>query len=288
MIWRRCFAVVVFVLATGGWVTGGSAMGADILFMVSDAAVPGNADPAIKAHLESLGHTVNLLTTGTANQAAQLAAANANDLVLISETIGSGTVLTGGVFNLQAYTKPVISFEAFMWDDAKWTGAVIDQDFGGTGRPSLAAAHPNLTDLSDTLTITNSGHPLAAGFANGPLVVYTQPYAFNFGALLGAGVTVIAVAEPADPVAVQFVYEPGSALVDGSITPGMRIGLYLGQTAAGNPADPGATQFAFMNANGLALLNAAVDYAAVPEPSSIVLSLIGALGLFGLIRRRAR
>jgi hypothetical protein len=142
MIWLRCVAVAVLMLASCGL-----AKAADILFMVSDAAAPANADPGIKAHLESLGHTINLLTTGTASQAAQLAAANANDLVLISESIGSGSVLTGGVFNLQAYTKPVISFEGFMWDDAKWTGAVADVDVGATGRPSLMAAHPNLTDL---------------------------------------------------------------------------------------------------------------------------------------------
>ena len=70
---RRYFAVTVLILVTGGWTKG-----ADILFRVSDAAVLGNADPAIKIHLESLGHTVNLLTTGTADQAAQLAAAGAS------------------------------------------------------------------------------------------------------------------------------------------------------------------------------------------------------------------
>jgi len=268
--------------------TNSLAQASNILFLVSDATNPGDADPGIKAHLQSLGHTVNYLEATTTTQAQQVAAANANDLVLISESIGSTTVLTGGVFNLQAYAKPVISFEGFMFDDAKWTGPVSGQDFGQSGRPTLVPTHPNLADLSATLEITNSGHPLAAGFANGPLTVYTQPYTFNFGTVLGPGATVIAVAEPADPSAVVFVYEKGTTLFDGSAAAGKRIGLFIGSNAVGNPADPGGLQYGFIHPNGLALLDAAVGYAAVPEPSSIVLSLICALGLLGLNRYRAR
>jgi len=262
------------IAVVGGAVS--STWAANVLFMVSSATTPINADPGIKARLESQGHTVTLFTAG-GDQATQLAAANANDMVIISESIASSAVLTGADFNLQSYAKPVISFEAFMWDNAHWTGPVQNQDFGVTGRPGeLGATHPNLVNLSDTLRITNSAHPLAAGLANGPAVVYTQPYTFNIG-IVGGGATVIATADSVlDPAPVHFVYESGATLANGSITPGMRIGLFLGQNAAGNAADPGPPTIGFLNSNGLALLDAAVRYASpIPEPGSIALFSLG-------------
>lgn len=238
------------------------ASAADILFMINPAVSP-SADAGIAARLEAQGHNVTEYDVAQFDPQAQIDAANAHDMVMISESIASVAVLNGFDFNLLDYAKPVVCFEAFIFENARWTGTLQNFDFGVTGRPNEQEAnHPALVPLNDKLRIVNAGHPLAAGLANGPTVVYTQPYTFNI-ALVGPGATVIATADSdVDPVPVHFVYEPGSALYDDTITPGMRIGLFLGQYGNNSPADPpGPPQFSFIGPNGLALIDAAVRYA---------------------------
>ena len=81
----------------------------------------GAADPSIIAHLEAAGHTVTTHNPSSGDGASQVALANANDLVIISESIGSSAVSTGagGDFHVLNVETPVMSFEPYMYDEAK-------------------------------------------------------------------------------------------------------------------------------------------------------------------------
>lgn len=260
----RPFCVFFF-----GWsllVFGSSSHAATILLIVSDAASPINADPAIVEFLTARGHTVNLLASGSANADQQREAAAGADLVIISESIGSATVVTDGLFNLIDSPTPVIAFEAFIFDDARWTGATSFQDFGNTGRSEVDAV--GLGAAQDAIFIQDPGHPAAAGLS-GRVVVYVNPYSANFG-VVGPGADVVATADEAGNFATTFVYDAGDELIDGRTTPGTRIGIFLGQTANPNANTP--TDWNNLTAEGTALFGAAVDYALAPRPAAAPLA----------------
>ena len=82
----------------------------------------GAADPDIVSYLEGGGHTVTSLSPVSDNPGASQALADASDVVLISETIGSTSISEGGVFHLLNHPVTVITWEAFMFDEAKMTG----------------------------------------------------------------------------------------------------------------------------------------------------------------------
>jgi len=275
-------AAVLLVLALG---FPGSITQAGTIAVFGGYTDPTGADVGLIAHLESLGHTVVYHMPTSAGGQAQIDLANASNVVIISESIGSTSVSTGsapdGVFHLQNVTKPVISYEVFMFDEAKWTGLTGMVDFGTSGRTNSPAG---LEGLSDTIYV-NGGHPMAAGL-NGATVVYTTPYSACFG-IVGPGADVIATIDEAGAFPTLFVYEAGSELIDGSITPGMRIGMFIGQGGYGSiPDPPGVLQFSYIGENGIALLDAAVNYAMIPEPTTMALGLIGFASLAAYIRRR--
>ena len=245
-------------------VLGAYAQGATILFMVSDAANPENADPDIIQFLESQGHTVELMTSADASADQQREAAAAADLVLISESLGSGSVVTDGVFNLIDSPTPVISFEAFMFDDARWTGPTANQDFGNTGRSESDGV--GLGEAQDAIFIQDASHPAAAGLS-GRVVVFVDSYSANFG-IAAPSADVVATADEEGNFPTTFVYDAGDELIDGTTTPATRIGLFLGQAADPNANTP--PDWNNLTAEGMALFGAAVDYALAGEPPAAV------------------
>jgi hypothetical protein len=254
----RLFCVLFFAWSL--LASGPPSHAATILFMVSDAASPINADPAIVEFLTAQGHTVNLLTSANASGDQQREAAAGADLVIISESIGSTSVVTDGLFNLVDSPTPVISFEAFMFDDARWTGLTSGEDFGNTGR--IEADVVGLGAAQDAIFIQDPGHPAAAG-QSGRVVVYASPYSVNYG-VVGPGADIVASADPDGNFPTTFVYDDGDELIDGRITPGVRIGVFLGQAANPNANTP--LDWGNLTAEGMALFKAAVDYALAPAP----------------------
>jgi MYXO-CTERM domain-containing protein len=97
------------------------------------------------------------------------------------------------------------------------------------------------------------------------------------GNLFGAGVTLVATGPGADPAATIFEYAPGALLENGSPAAGRRIGLFWN-----------ATGTTFSDATAGRLFDAAVNYALIPEPSSLCLGGIALAGLLGLLARRTR
>ncbi|MFM8358196.1 MAG: hypothetical protein ACKOET_06525, partial [Verrucomicrobiota bacterium] len=166
---------------------------------------------------------------------------------------------------------PVISFEAFMFDNADWVKRTEDgsNDFvnwGNTGRAEVDAI--GLGEVDDSLYIQKPGHPIAKGLS-GKLKVYNEPYSFTFG-LPSADADVVASVDAAGKVPTLFVYEKGDRLPDGSVAPNKRIGLFLGQAA--NPNANYGPALANLTAAGKQLLLNTIAYvapAAPPAPVSL-------------------
>ena len=235
-----------------------------------------NADPDIVTYLQSQGHTVMSLNPSSGNPAATQALADASDVVLISETIGSSSISNGGVFHLQNHPGTVVSWEPFMFDEAKWTGPTTFTDFGNTHRPEVPV---ELQGPQTDIFIVDASHPLAAGLGPGLVTVFNDepPHSATYG-VPGADADVIATADAAGNYPTLFMYHAGDQLFDGSVTPGNRVGFFFGQP--GTESTPPA--FSNYNANALALLNAVVSIPVpVPEPSSLMLVVAGFVVFLG-------
>ena len=102
---------------------------------------------------------------------------------------------------------------------------------------------------------------MAGGFS-GKVTVHTEAYSVNYAwnEALGPGAEVIATADEAGEFPTLFVYEAGSELEDGSTTPGMRIGIFVGQSSS-VPEIPSPIPFDILSEDGLALIDAVVEYA---------------------------
>jgi len=92
--------------------------------------------------------------------------------------------------------------------------------------------------------------------------VYTRPFSVGYG-LVGPEAEVIATADAAGEYPATFVYEAGTHLLDGSVAPGMRMGLFIGQADA-------AFAFSDLGENALALFDAAVAFGLTRTPVSLL------------------
>jgi len=234
-----------------------------VLFVVSQVP-PINADPALIALLQAKGYEVTVFPSGGSTPEGLREAAAGQDVVLISETIGSTSVVdpagaATGIFSLQDTDIPVISFEAFMFDNAHWVnhdeGFNNDWDnWGNTGRSEVPA---EVQDARDSLYVRKADHPIVAGLT-GKVKVYNSPYSLNWGKPTADADIVASVQEDGSYPTI-FVYETGDRLVDGSAVPNKRIGFFLGQTA--NPAANWPTDIGDLNETGKTILFNTLDYA---------------------------
>ena len=168
------------------------------------------------------------------------AAAVGQDVILISESLGSGTTLEPigdpavSKFIYRDTDIPIVSWEAFMWDNAEWTEHPADFSnefsfFGNTGRTEDTQPE-DLKLAFDSLYIKKPSHPIAGGLT-GKVKVYNPPYSLNYGKP-SADADVIASVRENGEFPCLFVYEKGDKLVDGSVCPNKRIGLFTGQVAS--------------------------------------------------------
>jgi hypothetical protein len=252
-----------------------------LLFLTSNATSPINADPHLIALFEGSGYEVIRWapSSATAEDAqATRDAAKGVDVVFVSETIGSGSVVFdddgaegAGLpkFVLKDTDVPIISFEAYMFDDADWVKRTADgsNDFSNWGNSGRSEPPTALQDTGRTsLFIRKPDHPIAAGMT-GEVQVYNWPYSLTYG-ITSADADVVASVTSDGSFPTLFVYEKGDALVDGSIAPNKRIGLFLGQAAefivaegiSNQPA--GAPRWQYLSEAGRTLLINTVNYAA--------------------------
>ena len=212
-----------------------------ILYLCANADLSGTDDAGVVALLRAKGYTVTPYTSsGPDGGDAMRAAAVGQDVILISESLGSGTTLEpigDPAVQKLIYRDtdiPIISWEPFMWDNAEWTEHPADFSnefsmFGNTGRTEDTQP-ADLKLPFDSIYITKPTHPIAGGLT-GKVKVYDPVYSVNY-AKPSADADVIASVRENGEFPCIFVYEKGDKLVDGSVCPNKRIGVFTGQVAA--------------------------------------------------------
>ena len=201
----------------------------------------------------TLGHTVTQFPENTLATDPVLATMN---LLIVSSDVGSGGFLSGVGLNRP---QPIISFEY----------GIYDEIFGASNGTTGGAAN--------NITILDATSPLAAGLS-GDVSVYTGGGGgsrFTLAAVT-AGTDVIASSVSNPTYGVFAVLEPGEIGGGGSTWSARRMAV-----PAYADWDP-----ALVTADGWKLLDGAVAYGLVPEPSSFVLLGLG-MALF-LARRQRR
>jgi hypothetical protein len=177
-------------------------------------------DTALRNRLQALGYTVTIKSASAAAFGDSLGKA----LVFISST-GASTA-TADKF---AFTDtPVISDEAFVFDDMNLTGPTANVDYGNvSGQTQINVAAAN--------------HPLAGGLSG---VVTFAPAAgtINFGVPSINAVRVGLLVSDPNRAAV-FGYERGVTMANGSAAQARRVGLYLFDSTAANLTLEGWTLF---------------------------------------------
>jgi hypothetical protein len=210
---------------------------ADILFVTAEDDPLDVDDALIVNFLEGLGHNI-ILIDDDEDEATTEAAAQAADLVFISESVNSGNIRN----EITEIATPMIITEAWGWDEMGLT-------LGGGG--GIAVASPDIT-------IVNPGHFLAAGLSGTVPVLTTTGSARFATGIAGNQASVIARATLSDGQTydVIYVYEKGAALpvapADGSpsIAAEMRICFGFDELS-----------YSLWNENAYQLLSAAVKYA---------------------------
>jgi len=116
--------------------------------------------------------------------------------------------------------------------------------------PSCGSGNCGTTSTNSTqIVIAAPAHPLAAGLS-GTVTVASSSTKWSYGKP-AASATVVATHPNDSSQAVLFGYETGAAMDGGLTAPERRVGLFFRKTTPGNA-----------NANGWALFDAAVDWAA--------------------------
>jgi len=232
--------------------------GKNIVMIVGNengTVLPGTSisDVFIKNHLElDLGHKVIRIPDSTEADK-MLAFANAADLVIVVESVGSGTVGK----KLVSTPTPILTSEAFL------------QDEFGLVNPQGKPLDPGLPDAGafgaienqSAITIVNPGHPLAAGL-KGRVQVYRFPREMNWGKETAPGVEAIATLTDYPTAKLIYLVRKGAKLYDGSPAPGLRIQFFVE-----NDNETGTANL--MTPDGLKLWSAAVKYAlATDQPAT--------------------
>jgi hypothetical protein len=240
----------------------GDALGQPSVLMLVDPAVDWHADSELElaSFLESNGYSVTVQSVAETDPDLQVELANQHDVVYIADSIGSTTVHDGVDIFMKDIEVPLISQEAYMWDEAEWTGRDQFLDYGDT----FQALDDQVLGAFTELDIVDPDHPLAAGLS-GTVTVYDDPYGFSYGFVpnMGPGVNVIATIPGAPEYATLFVYEPGAELAEGTTSAGLRIGMYMGQQIAREEfgGDGLNIRWDRLTEDGRKLVLAAFDYA---------------------------
>jgi hypothetical protein len=233
--------------------------GKNIVMIVGDengTVIPGTSigDVFLKNHLElDLGHKVIRIPHDTPADK-MLAFANAADLVIIVESVGSGTVGT----KIVSTPTPILSSEAFLQDEFGFVnpkGKSVDP-----GLPEPANAFGAIENQT-AINITNPGHPLAAGL-KGRVQVYRFPREMNWGKDTAPSIEVIAALTDYPTAKLIYLIRKGRNLYDGTPAPGLRIQFFVE-----NDNETGTVNL--MTPDGLKLWDAAVRYAlATDQPAT--------------------
>jgi hypothetical protein len=181
-----------------------AAWGLSALFVVDDAGLNLGDAEALRWLQEGLGFNVTVLD----EVAVQATDAAGMDLVVVSATVDSANVAN----EFTNTTAPVVTWESYIFDDLKLTGATLGTDFGVTANQA-------------TVDILDSAHP-AAGGLTGTVAVFVGPQNIRWGLLAPGGVAIASL--PGAPTqATVFTFDTNSQLMDATAAPARRVGLFM-------------------------------------------------------------
>ncbi|MBK8561961.1 MAG: HYR domain-containing protein [Saprospiraceae bacterium] len=210
--------------ATGG---GSSVCDPDVLFVVGSTNL-NSGDTWVKNRLQALGLNVTVKSA----TAAASADATGKGLVVISTTINSADV-TSKFTNV---TVPIVTWESYILDDLKMTGATAQTDYGENNTYS-------------SLVINNASHPLSAGLS-GTVRVLTAGNWIRWGATNNAAAIKAASVAGQSSWWGVLGYDKNAAMQGGFIAPARRVSLFL------NDDTP-----TLLTENGKKLFDAAIEWA---------------------------
>ena len=178
----------------------------------------GAGDLAAKAHLEEIGFCVMTATITVAADVTALTQPKLlqKDLLVLSESISlpptNGPLSDALGAQFKNLRVPMVVNEPFLFDDLGMTGGITNFHLGSR-------------NSQFQISITNPGHPLAAGFSSGPQGVYLSPSGVGWGRPSAAAVLVASVIASPDRQAI-FAYLAGDVMVAGTAT-AARVGLFV-------------------------------------------------------------
>ncbi|MEE9354439.1 MAG: hypothetical protein V3U75_02510, partial [Methylococcaceae bacterium] len=181
----------------------------DILLVVGATPAVG-ADAVIASNLQNSGY----LVTSIDDNVVATTDGVGRDLIVISSTVSSGKV--GNKFQLAAV--PVLTWEAYLFDDLGMTGVTTDIDYG---------VLPNQQGVD----VVSSGHPLTAGLS-GNVQFGSTSGTLSWGVPSGEA-TIAATVNGDSSRATIFGYDQGDSM-PGLIAPARRVGFALDNDTASN------------------------------------------------------
>lgn len=236
--------------------------------------------------LRNAGHTVTrVLSSGTPN----ISLLNAADLVIISRSVPSGdyqddpeTAAWNGI------TAPTMVLGGYVLRDSR-----LGYTTGGT--------IPDTTSPAITLAVTDPSHPIFDGIPVGTNGMMSTPFAtsLSFDGILQRGISVntdpvagngqilATVGNAGDPAFGGMVigeWDAGVTLATGDALGGHRM-VFLTGSREQTITSEGAGIFD-LTADGSRLFLNAVNYMAVPEPSTMALFILGGASMMLFLRRR--
>ena len=206
----------------------------DALFVVADAENLNAAESKIDSVLETMGFIVDVIGQDVVTDGET----DGKSLVLISATVGSGTITTN-MPGLGDMAIPLINWEPFINDLL--------------GYSELDGGEFNTTEIEIIL----EGHQMTAGLPMGLTTISTVEKGVSYGVPVGE-VDIIAVNPNDSSQAVLFAYEEGALMYTGN-APARRVATFL----LNDVADA-------MTTEGWELFDASVKWAMnYQEPSAV-------------------
>jgi len=249
--------------------------------------------------LSAAGHTVTRFPTHDSPTPADLATLSTFDLVIVGRSVASGHYQQADetLFWNTSLTKPVIHMGAYALRGA------------GANRLGLYSGS-NIPDTTGAvwLTATNPSHPIFAGIlldgsntmTNFYADLVAAPFAPNTvqrgisvvtGPIATGGQVLASIANPADPTfggAVIALFPPGTTTASTvpNVLSSPRL-IFLSGSRENNGLTSEGAGIYDLQPDGAQMFLNAVNFMAVPEPSTASLLLLAIVGL-GLLRKRLR
>ncbi len=222
----------------------------------TDGVLDWGFDAAQVDHLKTLGYDVQVIDMVELNDGTFTRAdANALDLLIISESIGSSSADP-----LRGTSAPVMHQEAYGWDNWAFMGPADNIHWLAT---------------QTEVEVVNDTHPIMvdAGFPVGMLPWFTAPdqYTTENISNMAPGAELLCKAAAEDS-AVVFAVEKGAELANGSLAPNRRVGFSIPGNQDGLNQIDGIIDASIMTDEQWALYDAAIRWLDPPPTAAMIVS----------------